>query len=308
MVSIKTVAVIGGSGNLGHFIVQELVSAGFDVTGLTRASSTNSTPKYPDGLNIVNVDYSSFDSLKSAFAGQDAVVSVIGSLGIASQTVAVDAAVAAGVKRFIPSEFGINTRKVARDSPIAKIIGGKIAVVDYLQEKASANPSFTWTGISTGIFFDWALRAGALLSGINLKDKTATVVDSGNEKWQASLRSDIGKAVVGVLKHPDETANKYIGTATFNVSINDLISLVEELTGSKLAVTKESSDDIQKAGEEKLAQGDFSAFINFLRVHNSKDGAGNALSNEDSANGIIGLQSGDLREVVTAWLKESGAL
>jgi hypothetical protein len=62
--------------------------------------------------------------------------------------------VAAGVKRFIPSEFGINTREV-RGTPIGKILAGKIAVVDYLEETARKNPSFSWTGLSTGLFFDW---------------------------------------------------------------------------------------------------------------------------------------------------------
>jgi NmrA-like family len=73
---------------------------------------------------------------------------------VSGQKVAVDAAIAAGVKRFIPSEFGINTRKV-RDLSIGKILAGKIGVVDYLQEKAKENEGFTWTGITTGLFFDW---------------------------------------------------------------------------------------------------------------------------------------------------------
>ncbi|KAK3313149.1 hypothetical protein B0H66DRAFT_584878 [Apodospora peruviana] len=297
---IKTVAVLGGSGNLGPFIVQELVAAGFAVTGVTREASTNSTPKFPDGLPVKSVDYGSLDALKMAFDGQDAVVSIVGAPGIGAQKLAVDAALAAGVKRFIPSEFGINTRKV-RGTPIGKIVAGKIDVVDYLQEKAKKNPSFTWTGLSTGLFFDVALKIGA--AGINLKDKTATVIDSGNEKWQASQRSHIGKAVAAILHHPEETANKYLGTASFNLSQNELIDLVEELTGVKLTVTHASSADVQKAGEEKLAQGDFRAFLDFLRAHNHADGAGNALTG--GANELIGLPYEDLREVVKGLLPSS---
>jgi hypothetical protein len=100
------------------------------------------------------VDYTSFDSLKSAFDGQDAVVSVVATLAVPGQKTAVDAAVAAGVKRFIPSEFGINTRKL-EGKTIGKILASKIGIVDYLDEKAKENPSFTWTGLSTGLFFDW---------------------------------------------------------------------------------------------------------------------------------------------------------
>lgn len=93
------------------------------------------------------------------------MVSVVGAPGIAAQKLAVDAAVAAGVKRFIPSEFGINTRRV-RDEPIGKIVAGKVAVVDYLEEKARENSGFTWTGLSTGLFFDavsaWFMDIGVV--------------------------------------------------------------------------------------------------------------------------------------------------
>lgn len=124
------------------------------MTGITREGSTNSTPKFPDNLAVKKVDYTSFDALKSAFDGQDAVVSVVATLAVAGQKVAIDAAVAAGVKRFIPSEFGINTRKL-EGKTIGKILAAKIGIVDYLDEKSKENPSFTWTGLSTGLFFDW---------------------------------------------------------------------------------------------------------------------------------------------------------
>jgi uncharacterized protein YbjT (DUF2867 family) len=291
---------------LGPSIVNELVSAGFTVTGVTREASTNSTPKFPDGLAVKKVDFNSFDSLKSAFDGQDAVVSVVGTLGVPGQRIAVDAAVAAGVKRFIPSEFGINTRKV-RGTSIGKILAGKIAIVDYLQEVAKSHPDFTWTGLSTGLFFDWGLKFSGL-GIINLKEKKATVVDSGNEKFQASTLAHIGKAVAGILKHPEETANKYLSTASFNLSQNELIAIVEELVGQKFPVTHQKSGDLQKAGEEKLAAGDFRAFVDFLRAHNNADGAGNELKKEDSANELIKVPYEDLRAAVESWLKEEEAL
>ncbi|KAL2260103.1 hypothetical protein VTK26DRAFT_6007 [Humicola hyalothermophila] len=307
MVSIKTVAVLGGSGHLGHHVVRELVAAGFTVTGVTREASTNSTPKFPDGLEVKSVDYSSFDALKAAFTGQDAVVSVVGTTAIGVQKTAIDAALAAGVKRFIPSEFGVNTRRV-RGTPMGKILAGKIAIVDYLEELAKANPEFSWTGLSTGLFFDSGLdRFG--LSVINLKDKTATVIDSGNEKWPASNLAHVGRAVAGILKHPDETANKYLATASFNLSQNELIAIVEELTGQKFPVaTHETSSDLQKEGERKLEAGDYRAFVDFLRVHNSADGAGNALKESESANELIGVPYEDLKASVEAWLKRAGVL
>jgi hypothetical protein len=46
------------------------------------------------------------DSVTAAFKGQDDIVSTVGTAGMAGQSVLVDAAVAAGVERFLPSDFG----------------------------------------------------------------------------------------------------------------------------------------------------------------------------------------------------------
>lgn len=92
----------------------------------------------------------------------------MGAPGVGAQKLAVDAAVEVGVKRFIPSEFGINTRRV-RDKPIGKILAGKIAIVDYLQEKAKENPDFTWTGLTTGLFIDGV--SANLPEGLSMEGK-----------------------------------------------------------------------------------------------------------------------------------------
>lgn len=152
---------------------------------MTRSASTNSTPKFPDTLPVKKVDYASFDELKDAFENHDAVVSVIGTQGVPAQKTAIDAALAAGVKRFIPSEFGINTRKV-RGTPIGKILAGKIGVVDYLEEVAKENEGFTWTGLSTGLFFDWVSRR---LARTHLLYSTREAASEGWLELGMALRS-----------------------------------------------------------------------------------------------------------------------
>jgi hypothetical protein len=142
-----------GSGNLGQAVVRELLDAGFAVTVLTREGST-STSKLPSEVVSKEVDYSSVDSLRSALEGQDGLVSTVATGAVGGQRPLVDAAVAVGVKRIIPSEFGINTRFLG-NSQIGTILQGKIQTLNYIHEQSKKNPSFTWTGISTGLFFDW---------------------------------------------------------------------------------------------------------------------------------------------------------
>ena len=104
-------------------------------------------------MRVHRTDYESSDSLSEAFKGQDAVVSVIASAGVREQHKVVDAALKAGVKRFIPSEYGIDTRNL--EGGIGKILSGKKTTADLLTKYAAENAGFSWTGLSTGLFFDW---------------------------------------------------------------------------------------------------------------------------------------------------------
>lgn len=125
------------------------------MTAVTREGSAAAASRFPDGVDVRTVpDYGSFDSLRAALDGHDAVVSVVGTAAVPAQRTAIDAALAAGVRRFVPSEFGLHTRK-ARGTPIGDLLQAKIAIVDYLEQVAAQNPGFTWTGLSTGLFFDW---------------------------------------------------------------------------------------------------------------------------------------------------------
>lgn len=67
----------------------------------------------------------------------------------------VDAAVAAKIKRFIPSEYGLNTRTVGVSTKLGKMLGTKIKTVDYLIAKAEELGWFSWTGLGNNLFFDW---------------------------------------------------------------------------------------------------------------------------------------------------------
>ncbi len=80
------------------------------------------------------------------------MVSVIGTLAIGSQKAIADAALAAGVKRFIPSEFGLNTRKL-QNQTIGKVLLGKTGFVDYLDELAEEESFF---------LLDWPLDRSLL--------------------------------------------------------------------------------------------------------------------------------------------------
>lgn len=100
------------------------------------------------------VVFDSFESWKSALEGQDAFISFLVPPATDHQTLAADAAVTAGVKRFIPSEWGMNTA-ILGDSIFGKLLADKITTRAHLTKLAKSYSFFSWTGISTGLWFDW---------------------------------------------------------------------------------------------------------------------------------------------------------
>jgi hypothetical protein len=138
------------SGNFGTPITAALISANFNITIITR---TTSTTTHPASIPIIRTNYT-LDALTTAFTNQDAVICVVGPGGISLQKTFIDAAVAAGVFRFIIDDFGWGlTTKGFKE--FSAIHASRREGWDYAAKKAEEVPSFTWTGLSTGNPIDW---------------------------------------------------------------------------------------------------------------------------------------------------------
>lgn len=120
---------------------------------MTVISRAGSSATFPDEIPVIKITYTP-DELTKAMTGQDAVVCVVGPAGIDTNVTMVDAAEAAGVKRFIVNDFGWGPS--VRGLPEFNDVHVKRrAQWDRAREMAEANPGFTWTGITTGNPIDW---------------------------------------------------------------------------------------------------------------------------------------------------------
>jgi len=113
--------VAGAAGDLGHRIALALLARGARVRALVRPGNTkpNVATLREQGAAIVEVDFNDAASLTRACAGAACVVSALSGLRpviIDAQTHLLDAAVAAGVPRFIPSDFSIDFTKLPAGS------------------------------------------------------------------------------------------------------------------------------------------------------------------------------------------------
>ncbi|GAA6008545.1 hypothetical protein JCM10207_007154 [Rhodosporidiobolus poonsookiae] len=119
---------LAGVGNLGSHVLDALLANGsFAVTVLTRASSDKT---FPAGVNVQRVDYDDEAQLEAAVKGVDAVVSTL--MARDAQAVLIRAAKKAGVKLFVPGEFGNAPVKNGLEKHPALL--GKVKTQELLKE------------------------------------------------------------------------------------------------------------------------------------------------------------------------------
>lgn len=135
---------------MGTPITAALKRAGFDVTIITRIKSTAT---FPPGVPVIRTSYT-VEGLTKALAGQHAAVCVVGPPGIESQVAMIDAAEAAGVKRFIVDDFGWGPHFHGLPE-FSEIRARRCVGWDHAKSRADANPKFTYTGITSGNPIDW---------------------------------------------------------------------------------------------------------------------------------------------------------
>lgn len=134
-------------------------------------------------MRIVEVDYSNGESLREILRGQDAVVSCLGdvSAAVQAQESLLEASLAVGVKRFIPSEFGSDTTNAhVRSYPF---FAAKVEHQVRLRKAAVASEDFSYSLLITGPYLDWGLSTVPFIINVGArtaKGKLLTFMPSSN--------------------------------------------------------------------------------------------------------------------------------
>lgn len=246
------VALAGAAGNLGPAILNALLDAGFEVTILSRkeSKSVDSLPSHPN-QKIVKVDYSNTEELTLVLHGIEVVVSNLATHAVEVEKPLIDASVAAGVKRYIPSDFGSDT-----ENPVNKqlpVFQGKVAVHEYLQKLVSEHPSFTYTSVKNNAFFDWGLKSGFVL---NVKKHSAVLFDGGDVKISLTTLATIGKAVVGIIYNQGATKNRSVYIHDVVKTQNELIALTKSIDGQEWTTEVKYTKKLAEAAYEEAHKSD----------------------------------------------------
>ncbi|KAM0540813.1 hypothetical protein ACHAPJ_013501 [Fusarium lateritium] len=248
MTTILNVAIAGASGALGSAVLSKLIATPHLNVRVLRNLRSKSV--YPAGIQVTDVDYSSTEELTRALAGQHALVSTVGAPGISGQLQLINACIAAGVNRFIPSDFGADL-----ENPNAQklpLFVPKVKIHQYLVAKSNTT-GISYTYIYTGSFLDWGFENNM---SFDVLSDTPTIVGDGNLPFSGVLLPTAGEAVVGVLNNLVTTKNRAVFVRDFITTQNQLLDIASRIAPVRhYNPVHAELDDLQGAADDRLTQG-----------------------------------------------------
>lgn len=236
--TIKKVTLVGANGTLGCKILDALrAEHSFCLSVLRRKSSSSLSTSPGQDINGRNIevllvgDDMSTDELAKVLRGQDAVIASFPLRDVGEHLRLVEACALAGVRRFIPADFGSCDAESARAQELLKLYRDKSSVRHRAEELAREYEGFSWTTLTCGHFFDWGLKETFL--HFDIPKKKADLLDAGNDKASYSTLGRIAEAVVRVLLMEEKTRNRALFVQSFSVTQREVLAVLEKTTGGK---------------------------------------------------------------------------
>lgn len=245
----NNILVAGATGNLGGRICRELINRGASVRAIVRGSAEQEKVERLRGLGVlvqvINLD--SAEEISRACEGVNCVVSALAGLAdviVDLQTRVLDAAIKAGVGRFIPSDF----------------------CTDYNFLKPGENRNFDLRRTFKTYLDGTEIRATSVFNGafadilkyntpvLNLKDKH--IGYWGDKRhWKLDFTSMDNTAAFTAMVALDEAAPRDLQIASFQISPEELQIHAQALTGTTFSIHMLSSME------------DFAKYINHQRAN-----------------------------------------
>jgi nucleoside-diphosphate-sugar epimerase len=233
---VTTIAVAGATGNLGGRIVSALLERGANVCGLVRDGTDGDKLAKLDqrGVKIVTVDMSNVSELTRACAGVSCVVSALQGLRdviVDAQSVLLDAAIAAGVPRFVPSDYSID---------FTKLPAGDNRNLDLRRafHERLDRASIAATSILNGAFSELLTSRMPLL---DLDAKRVSYWENADQRMDFTALDNTAAFTAAAALDP--SAPKILRIAGDQISARELATVAGEVTEAKFELVRLGSLD-----------------------------------------------------------------
>ncbi|KAL2348537.1 hypothetical protein Fmac_002537 [Flemingia macrophylla] len=249
------ILVLGGTGYIGKFIVKASAEAGHPTFALVRETTLSHPDKSKlietfktSGVTLLYGDLSEHESLVKAIKQVDVVISTVGGGQVDDQVKIIAAIKEAGnIKRFLPSEFGLDAdRQSHAVEPAATLFNKKVKI-----RRAIEAEGIPFTYVCSYAF------AGYFLSNLAQQNLTApprdkvVILGDGNVKGIYVTEENVAAYTIKAVDDP-RTLNKtlHLRPPANVLTFNELVSLWENKIKTTLHKIYIPEDELLKKIQE----------------------------------------------------------
>ena len=296
-----------GAGELGMAVVRTLVRrtapAAIPVTVLLRPATIQSTDpvKQKDvaelrslGVEIVPGDLSdqSGAALAAIFRRFDTVISCTGFVGGPGvQLKLARAALDAGVKRYLPWQFGVDYEVIGRGSA-QDLFDEQLDVRDLLRSQVQTE----WVIVSTGMFTSFLFEPA--FGVVDLARNTVNALGGWDNAVTVTTAEDIGALTTEIVFSEPRIANQVVYIAGDTVTYRQLADTIDRLMGTEVLRSAWSVDELKR----KLVQEPDDSLRKYRVVF--AEGRGVAWDQQSTFNAQRGIEVSGLEE----WMRSNAVV
>ncbi|TVY44391.1 Isoflavone reductase-like protein [Lachnellula occidentalis] len=255
--SLTSILVLGPTGGFGQFVLNELIRRKTEFKRIaafvdrtrehSRAKSNLLETFATKGVELVKGS----PTESAVYQGFDVVIAILGNHAIRNQLAQIDAAVAAGVRHWYPSEFGADLTVTGNWEE--RYYRDKVITRNYLQQKAAEVEGFGYTYVIYGRFTEWAPLP---YFGIYPKQGKANIVGSPDmlqSLTPAKIAASYLVATLLVAPTESERTFKFVGG---NYSWTTIFETLGKVQGATYDVKYRPVDEARDKQKKAIEIGD----------------------------------------------------
>ncbi|MFC7673323.1 aromatic alcohol reductase [Mycolicibacterium sp. GCM10028919] len=254
-----------GAGELGTCVLDALsrrADRDADLRSLTlmvrRSTSDHAKRRATDlaaaGIALVELDVAqaSVAELAAVMGRHHTVISCIGmTAGPGTQVKLARAALAGGVPRYFPWQFGMDYDVIGRNSP-QDLFDEQLDVRDLLRGQDATQ----WVIVSTGLFTSFLFEPS--FGVVDLSTNTVNALGSWDNRVTVTTPEDIGALTTEIVHARPRIANQVVHVAGDTIDFRQLADIVDEVRGEPVARTEWSLphllDELERHPADSMAK------------------------------------------------------
>ncbi|ANF58592.1 aromatic alcohol reductase [Halotalea alkalilenta] len=253
--NVKQRILVLGAGELGLSLLRGLAARAMtqdvNISVLLRHGSLDSQQEPGKGgkieeiralgisIELADLIDATVAELAAVMARYDTVISCVGfAAGRGTQRKLTEAALAAGVKRYFPWQFGVDYDLIGRGSP-QDLFDEQLDVRDMLRSQHQTE----WVIVSTGMFTSFLFEPS--FGVVDLQAGRVNALGSLDTAVTVTTPEDIGKLTAAIVLQEPRIANQVIYTAGDTLTYAELADVVERVTGRSIERREWSVQQLQ---------------------------------------------------------------